>query len=117
VKRLYLAHPISGKSEQFMAEVRMWAGILREEGFGVYCPAEQNMLVGLNDVGAPLGSADQRALFAADLLWICSFADGIALYDGWQDSRGCTAEAALATAIGIPAHPMKEWLQEGAPDA
>lgn len=37
--------------------------------------------------------------------------DGIALLDGWEDSRGAQIERELASDLGIPAHPLRKWLE------
>lgn len=47
---------------------------------------------------------------------ICSQSDihgdnfGIAMLDGWEQSKGATIEHDLAVALGIPCKPWKEWL-------
>ena len=35
---------------------------------------------------------------------------GIAMLDGWEDSRGATIEHDLAEALGIECRPWREWL-------
>lgn len=37
--------------------------------------------------------------------------DGIAMLDGWEDSKGACLEKQVADAIGIPCKPWEEWLQ------
>lgn len=36
---------------------------------------------------------------------------GVALLDGWEDSKGATIEHDLAVALGIPCKPWREWLE------
>lgn len=36
--------------------------------------------------------------------------DGIAMLDGWEQSKGATIEHDLAEALGIPCKPWREWL-------
>lgn len=36
--------------------------------------------------------------------------DGIAMLDGWENSKGAVIEHDLAEALGIPRKPWKEWL-------
>ena len=43
-----------------------------------------------------------RDALAADLHWICTQADAVALLPGWETSLGATAEAATARALGLP---------------
>lgn len=38
--------------------------------------------------------------------------DGIAMLDGWEDSKGATIEHDLAEALGIPCKPWREWLND-----
>lgn len=35
---------------------------------------------------------------------------GIAMLDGWEQSKGATIEHDLAVALGIPCKPWREWL-------
>lgn len=48
--------------------------------------------------------------------WMCSTEPGtdrtfgIAMLDGWEDSRGARIEHDLAEALGIPCKPWREWL-------
>lgn len=111
-ERLYLAHPITGVSQEFLDMVLDACRDLRMAGYDVFCPAEQNVLMGFSGTGRTNEETYRRALMAQDTLWICSFADGVALYDGWETSKGATAEAALATALGIPAYPYRKWIEE-----
>lgn len=36
--------------------------------------------------------------------------DGIAMLDGWEDSRGARIEHDLAMSLGIECRPWREWL-------
>lgn len=37
---------------------------------------------------------------------------GIAMLDGWEHSKGARIEHDLATALGIPCKPWKEWIND-----
>jgi hypothetical protein len=37
-------------------------------------------------------------------------AEGVALLDGWRDSRGARLEHTVATSLGIECHPVAHWL-------
>jgi hypothetical protein len=41
-------------------------------------------------------------------------ADGVALLDGWERSRGASLEHAVATALGLDIRPLAEWLTDAA---
>lgn len=87
--KLYLAGPMRGYENLNFPAFHAAAEKLREQGHSVFCPAE-------NDIGE-----DLRRAFAMDTQWICLCADGIALLPGWEESKGATAEHALATALGL----------------
>lgn len=40
--------------------------------------------------------------------------DGIAMLDGWEESRGARIEHELAEIWGIPCKPWREWIKESA---
>ena len=95
---IYVSGPITGREydaeERFREACRMlgeasYAGIVNP-----YCSCPP---------GTPYREAMRRDL---RLLLDC---DGVALLDGWEESRGCRVEAAVARAIGIPARPIADW--------
>lgn len=43
-----------------------------------------------------------RRAMAAELSWICRYADLVIVLPGWEVSLGCAAEMATARSIGIP---------------
>lgn len=91
--RLYLAGPMTGIEDKNYPRFMRAAAELREQGHFVGNPAEMNH----QDVS-------YRQALAVDLAWILAIAEGIALLPGWETSKGCAVEYALATAIGIPAY-------------
>ena len=38
--------------------------------------------------------------------------DGVAMLDGWEQSRGARLERQVAEACGIPCKTVNEWLEE-----
>lgn len=101
--RLYLSGPMTGKPEFNHAEFNKAAAILREAGHEVFNPAETNF-------GRPLKAVTHREALAVDLLWICQHAEGIALLEGWEQSRGAQAEVAVGRAIGCCMGLVGEYL-------
>ena len=43
--------------------------------------------------------------------------DGVAMLDGWEESKGARIEKQLAEALGIPCRPWREYLNPAAPAA
>lgn len=43
--------------------------------------------------------------------------DGVAMLDGWEESKGAKIEKQLAEALGIPCRPWREYLSPAAPAA
>ena len=118
--RIYLAGPMRGRKEFNFPAFKRAANELRSVGYNVLCPAEVDERAGFNpqgmdgtdaelvDVGFDLGAA-----LAADLVYICNCADAVALLEdlnGSFESRGTTAEIAVAIALGIPVKHYKEFL-------
>jgi len=90
--RLYLAGPIRGICN-FKARFAYAAGRLRQEGYYIFNPVEQDDFFDL--VGMP---ADVALYLEHDLSWICRWAKGVALLRGWQESDGAKAEYHTALA-------------------
>lgn len=92
--RIYLAGPMTGLPEFNHPEFNRVAGNLREMGHMVFNPAECNPPVSGRD-------AYRRAM-AVDLAWISSYAESVWVLPGWETSKGCAVEIALANALDIP---------------
>jgi hypothetical protein len=89
--KLYLAGPMQGIPESNSPAFHRAAKLLRVMGHEVRNPAECDDHYYRTDIEA----------LGADLAWICSMAEGIALLPGWNDSRGARAEHAAADALGL----------------
>ena len=112
MKKVYLAGPMRGIADFNFPAFKRAAADLRSQGYTVFNPAEADERrhgpgVGQNN---PQGSVELaeaqhgfclREALAHDLDWICTFADAIALLPGWQNSKGATAERAVAEALGL----------------
>lgn len=100
--RIYVSGPITGREhdaeERFREACRALHGAVPCAGVvNPYCSCPP---------GTPYREAMRRDL---RLLLDC---DGVALMEGWEGSRGCRAEVAVAEAIGIPARPIAEWVAD-----
>lgn len=95
--KLYLAGPISGKPEYNEAEFRRAADYLRKEGHDVISPLEVDRAL---DHG--LGKLEWCDYIMRGILLILHDREGIALLDGWLESRGTLIEARVGKAAGLP---------------
>lgn len=86
---IYLAGPMRGHQDLNFPAFHAAAEKLRVKGHFVFNPADHSPF-----------EADIRACMAVDVAWICSIADAVALLPGWENSKGATAEKALAEALG-----------------
>ena len=59
----------------------------------------------------PKGISHEEAM-RRSLRVLVDHCDAMALLPGWEKSRGCLAEYAVACAIGIPVKPIDQWLEE-----
>ena len=89
--KVYLAGPMRGYPNHNFPAFHTAAHKLRTEGHEVFNPA---------DTGEPYGWKIRDYMFL-DLAWICNHAEAVALLPGWEKSRGATAEAATAMALGL----------------
>ena len=107
--KLYLAGPMRGYKDFNFAAFDRWAERLRAAGYDVFSPAEHDRETMLR-TRRTAAQLTIRECMEADTRWICQHADGIALLDGWQASKGANAEVALAHAIGIPVYKVRTWI-------
>lgn len=105
--RVYIAGPMRGVPEFGFPAFDDAAKHLRDAGHYVFSPAERDRAVGFDETGLT-GHEDLEALgfdhaeaMRADLQWIVTEADAVALMPGWRDSTGARTEVATAQAIGL----------------
>lgn len=108
--KLYLAGPMRGIVDFNFPTFNRVAAALRAAGYEVFNPAEKGLE---KHAGAQQENlAFRRAVFALDTAWICSHADGVALLAFYTNSKGATAEDALAAAIGLPSAMWHVWITD-----
>jgi nucleoside 2-deoxyribosyltransferase len=101
---IYLAGPMRGHPGQNHAAFHEWTAKLRDAGHTVFNPAEHS------PTSPSEADSRIRSLIGADLAWITSTADAVALLPGWKTSLGVAAERATAQAIGIPVDDVRQFL-------
>lgn len=106
--RIYLAGPMRGIPNFNREAFRQAARNLRSLGHEVFCPAESTEAIYGEHVyqnqpegDEPKAGVDGRVVFKEDLVFICEKAEAIALMPGWENSKGATAEHAVARALGL----------------
>lgn len=110
--KLYLAGPMRGLPEFNFPAFFAAAAKLRALGHEVFNPAEMDNSKHGTDIskgnadGCEVMAAAQhgfniREALHADLTFICTQADGIALLPGWERSLGVAAELATARALRL----------------
>lgn len=108
--KVYLAGPMRGIRAYNHPAFDRAAAILRDEGHEVFSPAEHdrelhpeidwhNCVGDLYEDGIPPKA--MREVIRADLVWISTHAECIALLPGWERSRGVKVERALADFLGL----------------
>jgi hypothetical protein len=109
--KVYLAGPMRGYPQFNFPAFHAAAAHLRAQGHEVFNPAERDEAEHGKDVSnSATGSLadvahtgfDHRAAMKADTAWICDHADAVFVLPGWQNSKGATAEVALAECLGLP---------------
>lgn len=89
------------------------AGLLHSAGYDVISPADLDRKVGFNpDKGDEADEAFIRAAMKRDIEAIIDRADAVALLDGWEASKGATAEVAMAAWCGKKSMHWMDWRSE-----
>lgn len=101
MKRIYLGGPMRGYDLWNFPAFDEGCRVLREFGYDVISPHEHDEQLGFSRHAETLEGFDLRATFLWDVEQVCA-ADGVVVLDGWETSKGATAEVAVARAIGIP---------------
>ena len=116
--KLYLAGKMRGVKDFNFPAFHAAAARLRALGYEVFNPAEHDERkhgpgFAKSETGDPKDIAhtgfDLRATLAEDLAWIAKEAYGVATLPGYEQSKGATAEVALAHALGLPVRNESDW--------
>lgn len=106
---VYLAGPMTGIAEFNFPAFDAAAAKLRDLGYVVFNPADNDRYKHGFDPTGMTGSEnvaehglDRRKVLADDLAWICAEADLVAVLPDWEIASGARAEVATARALDIP---------------
>lgn len=108
--KIYLAGPMSGYPNFNFAAFDYAARKLRDLGFEVFSPAENDRKHHPGVEDNPTGDVamaekatgfTRRKALEEDTTWICREANAIALLPGWGNSTGARTEANLGEALGL----------------
>ena len=108
--RIYLAGPMTNIPQFNIPTFMKAAKELREAGWEVFNPGEadvnqhgdfwKTLKTGSHEEAEPFGWSYKECL-KLDLNWILDKAECIAFLPGWENSKGCRAEKALAECLGL----------------
>jgi len=99
---LYVAGPMTGLPEFNYPAFRDAENRLTASGYRVLNPIDSEAF---NDTGAP----QAWDWYMRHAIRMVLAADGIALLDGWENSRGARLEHRIATDLGLPIRALHEW--------
>lgn len=97
VRKLYLSGPMSGLPECNYPAFNQYAADLADVGYQVVNPAAR-----------AIGSS-YRAIMKEDLIAVM-YCQGVAVMEGWWNSRGANVEVQVAGILQMPVRPVSEWI-------
>ena len=104
--RLYISGPMTGIREfnypAFMEAERQLSKVGYE---GILNPAR------INETHNKEGIERNWTWYMRHALIMVCEADGIALLEGWENSRGAKIEVEVATALTLPVFPLEDWME------
>lgn len=120
--RIYVAGPMRGLPHFNFPAFHDATDKLRALGHEVFNPAERDNdrhgkdisagnVEGCEEKAAAEHGFNLREALAEDLDFICRHADAVLLLEGWERSKGATAERAAALALGLIVAPVAAWLE------
>lgn len=101
---VYLSGPMTGYASYNAPAFDEAAAVLRERGYPVISPAEEDRKRGISlDVpaGSTLSQQDTDKVLAEDIGYV-SRCDMVVCLPGWEGSGGATFEVAVAVRLGKP---------------
>ncbi len=98
--KTYIAGPMRGIPHYNFPAFFEMEGYLRAEGFDVFNPAQADYDAGLDTEKELPENFDMKEVCARDIAGLLT-CDAIYMLPGWSDSKGATAERAVALWLGL----------------
>lgn len=112
MKRLYIIGPVSGKPDDNRRDFESTRKRLQAEGYAVDIP--HDFIRQGTDWECAMLVSIHRLTVNCDLLveppHYTALYDGVAMLDGYRQSRGASLEKQIAEAVGIPCRPWRDYL-------
>lgn len=102
--KIYIAGPMTGLPEYNLPTFAAAAGRLRQLGFDAHNPGHRGVIDGYAWTD-----------YMRDGVRMLLDCEGVALLDGWENSRGASLEVHVARALCLPVRPLHEWLMDWGP--
>lgn len=105
VSKVYVAGPMTGIEDFNYPAFNTAAARLRTAGFEVLNPAETDTRMGTTP------GEQSWQWYMRHALRMLADADGVALLDGWERSRGATLEHRIARSLNLPTGTVGLWIE------
>ena len=99
---IYLSGPMTGIEEFNRPAFDAAARNLRDRGFDVIVPGENETYDEIELARAEVSKQKREFYLSRDLTYIIEFADFVVVLPGWESSEGAKLEVVVAQAIGVP---------------
>jgi hypothetical protein len=119
--RLYLGNKMSGVPYFNAPWFTAATSVLRDLGWGVFNPAEQDIKRGFDPMKCPHGTLEEariagfvlRDALGEDYAWITKHSDGLVVGPQWHDSPGTISEIAVHQALRLPVWEYETFISKG----
>lgn len=105
VSKIYVAGPMTGIKDFNYPAFNTAAARLHAAGFEVLNPAETDTRMGTTP------GEQSWQWYMRHALRMLADADGVALLDGWEQSRGATLEHRIARSLNLPTGTVGLWIE------
>lgn len=102
--KVYIAGPMTGIEDYNYPAFNAADTALSQRDFEVLNPVDNE------DYNADTYQGQSWSWYLRLAIRQVTYADGIALLPGWENSKGATLEHRVGTALGLDIRPLAEWL-------